>query len=127
MGLASASRAVVVGSVISWTIIFLPQHLLLSSKSPSPEKRLGAVTRSRLNVPYLFSYRQVTNITTPAVHDAADATRCSQKERKCIFKVRGAQEPSTFSHLGKESLAMFVCWIVFREGGIALAASATQV
>ncbi|POI36042.1 hypothetical protein CIB84_000205, partial [Bambusicola thoracicus] len=31
---------------------------------------------------------QVTSIIIPAVHDAAGATKCSQKEKKCICKVR---------------------------------------
>ncbi|KAJ6669046.1 hypothetical protein lerEdw1_007855 [Lerista edwardsae] len=35
----------------------------------------------------LFFCRQVTSITTRAVHDAANATRCSQKEKKCTCKV----------------------------------------
>lgn len=94
-----------------WSIgqfVLLPQLLLFSLNSPSPEKRLGAMTRSRLNVPYLFSCRQVTNITTPAVHDAAGATRCSQKERKCIFKVRWTREPNQFSLPG-ERKPCYVC------------------
>lgn len=33
-------------------------------------------------------FRQVTSIIIPAVHDAAGATKCSQKEKKCICKVR---------------------------------------
>lgn len=32
-------------------------------------------------------YRQGTNIITPAVQDAADVIKCSQKEKKCICKV----------------------------------------
>lgn len=40
------------------------------------------------HVPFLFLFRQVTSIIIQAVHDAADATKCSQKEKKCICKVR---------------------------------------
>lgn len=42
-----------------------------------------------LNHLYLFSpNRQEKNIITQPAHDVSGAARCSQKEKKCIFKVK---------------------------------------
>lgn len=62
----------------------------------------------------------MTNTITPAAHDAADATRCSQKEKKCIFKVRWTGEQSGCATPEEDDLAVFV-GLCFREGGILLA------
>lgn len=107
-------------SLVSRTSIFPALAFSLSLKLPCPQKRLGTVPSNRLNVSYLFSCRRVTNITTRVVHDAADATRCSQKERKCIFKVRWSGECDNLSPPG-ERKPCYVC-LFLGEGGISLAA-----
>lgn len=62
----------------------------------------------------------MTNIITLAAHDAADATRCSPKGKKCIFKVRWAGGQSRPAPSEQEDLAVFV-GLCFREGGMGLA------
>ncbi|RMC11364.1 hypothetical protein DUI87_11483 [Hirundo rustica rustica] len=44
--------------------------------------------------------RQVTSIIIQAVHDAADATKCSQKEKKCICKPTRTSSESIYSRPG---------------------------
>lgn len=68
----------------------------------------------------VLSCRQVTSITIPAAHDAADATRCSQKGRKCICKVRRTEEQSVSALPEKDDLTVFVGLCII-EGGILLA------
>lgn len=101
--LASASRAVGMKSLVSQTIIFPALAFFSFPQIAMCREEAGTLPSDRLNICYLFSYRRVTNITTRVVHDAADATRCSQKERKCICKVR-------WSGVGRENWAMFVCF-----------------
>lgn len=62
----------------------------------------------------------MTNIITLAAHDAADATRCSPKGKKCIFKVRWAGGQSRPAPSEQEDLTVFV-GSCFREGGMGLA------
>lgn len=62
----------------------------------------------------------MTNIITLAAHDAADATRCSPKGKKCIFKVRWAGGQSRPAPSEQEDLTVFV-GLCFREGGMGLA------
>ncbi|KAI4550785.1 hypothetical protein MJT46_018292 [Ovis ammon polii x Ovis aries] len=66
---------------------FGPRHTLIILPNQNAESGKTA-----------FRNRRVTSITTRAVHDAASAPRCSQKERKCIFKTCVVFPGSTVWH-----------------------------
>lgn len=86
----------------------------------------GTVPSNRLNISHLFSCRRVTSITTRAVHDAASAPRCSQKERKCIFKVRWSGECNNLSPTPRGEKTG-LCLFVFKRRRHFISCKATQI